>query len=1738
MSKLNHARNSSVASCDPSQERCVVPVASSTSGPAVLQRVAGAPAAYRRSRRGSFLVLVIGVLALISAFMVIYVAVGRADQQLSSAVQRKSVGLADSPDGNAGESSRDAVPEKFAKYVGQIIADDTVATFYYNQDVPAVRPDTGQPLTEIRLVREASDYPFTDWSRTSDALISSPGLYFDPIGTYRPELATLGTPPEVWKPSDPWLASSEPVWLNHEALNDPSSADEEYLLRKDWAQISNVAPDGVFLNLWNMRGTTANYVGNFNATHADMHKNVGLWDDKGAKTNTTDFGAAAKPLIPAYWTMRQRGAAMPVGAADGQPSSPNYRPYQWADADGDGIYDSRWIEMLDPRLDTGLDNENPRDVLGISGSLYRWVFATRIVDLSARVNVNTAGDSTSPPDAAGSYPVGLTPSDIDLRRLLGLEDAWLENQFAYEALAQSNVVNDDFKPQNYLGYTNSPSPLTSLIGNRAYLSIGHTIDRGTIASLADVNNPTDKARFGKDGDTTNGAKKRAEYYAANGQSVDGVVGSSGTNSSGLPVYQSTLRSPFGTTDLIELLSFNGVNDPSFTSTLESAAGGHYEGTSAATYEEFLRYSPLRDNRPLDVERLDVPDGNYTVARERQIYAALAIDVRKRLTTLSGARPIRNDEVPVVLDPQTNQFKVSADELSASELKLKSSVSANSSIHAYAKALVPMASDLRTWPANTADFPKYRTMNYGYRTPEVGLRMAAQLAVNLDALRSASAEPPMLTVSLWDDMENLLDGDEQANGDPKAWASRQYKWSSWIFDSNQGDIGSANMSKIAADSAGDKLCADAVNVYGVTPQPFITAAASYSIFTDSKGTDDTADHTTFQTGFPSGAPEVEIKGDRTAGAGGNSDYIGDIFAVQIVNPFSQSINLASDILFTPNDTTAANAAVWAKTRTRFDYYIEFAGRYYRLADWSNNGTPAITTDDGPIKMTLGPAESRVFFFTSLPVHELENRLRASQDTANGAVDIPPASDGDPARYIKEWLKVQMSGQSPSGLPVYVEQFDPKNGDPIPLTSGTVVDLTAVDPATPTGTAKTVRLWRAKRDTYVESLGTGNEKWDSTGENPADPSTYKDVPPQNLENDVMVDRLRDPEDGSTWNHPVKTGYNEVIGSHGWDWSSDPKELRNSRNNNRASGLTFTFAGLVSRRGDEKGKEIEKTGLLPAYCIESAFKSTNLANTSVRTYEIEAGYVKFDMELTQHDLTGGGKILYKEKDSAIGDADSWFGKQISGGPTVAANALFNSLGNAPSQWNVLDPSASGEQLQEGVAGIPKEPQHSRSLDSMRPLLWAKKLSGSPRATDPLLPLAIGSQFSFKAADLAPTTADELDQRWLTLSESWALALNFEYNNTILQSDSRWKLYYQFADSTPAANPPVFPVTDLGRLVIEPTYEDPTQPSAATQLLNAFVPFVDQNADGLFDRTAVGVREDLSLGLTPAMSVLEQFTSVPGLPSLKKAQLGTVNASTAPLAVLRVLPMLSPTPETTPGFQWWWTNQSSNNTRLDPSVDLAATIASYRDKAWVRRRPNPASASTPGNPVEFDDRDAAGKPLTDYSMDEDLNGRSGRSDITGLREQQGLLVAGEILGATRRFALPLDASVTVLPKDNSNIDFTGWDVDKMVTGGQSRVNSLEKGLSTLDYSDLNSVKNDYEIAEDKLLVPGAVLGTVTTRSDYFAVWFVVAGFKSTDVRGLGLTTPMVPSIQRRFVMVVDRSAVVKKGDKPRIVFFREVPM
>ncbi len=78
----------------------------------------------------------------------------------------------------------------------------------------------------------------------------------------------------------------------------------------------------------------------------------------------------------------------------------------------------------------------------------------------------------------------------------------------------------------------------------------------------------------------------------------------------------------------------------------------------------------------------------------------------------------------------------------------------------------------------------------------------------------------------------------------------------------------------------------------------------------------------------------------------------------------------------------------------------------------------------------------------------------------------------------------------------------------------------------------------------------------------------------------------------------------------------------------------------------------------------------------------------------------------------------------------------------------------------------------------------------------------------------------------------------------------------------------------------------------------------------------------------------------------------------------------------------------------------------------------------------------------------------------------------------------------------------------------------------------------DEQLVQLNAVLNSMSVRSDYFAVWFVVHGYKESDTQGLQPTDPLSPSFQARYLMILDRSNVTQKGDRPKVLAFVQLPM
>lgn len=428
----------------------------------------------------------------------------------------------------------------------------------------------------------------------------------------------------------------------------------------------------------------------------DSYRSPGLQGDPNATLTGMRVGDLSRQRAenrPRYailnrpwdWTCNQLGAfrsttesGSPYGVDDRE-----YMPYQWADADGDGFYDARWFELADIS-----DPNNPRSLIASNGRLRLFV-AARVMDLSALVNVNTASDFQFEPKryyqfpkgsdtntvnddeplkpiarpgddnvvqpAASSLPanwldykisvqdsymtpVGLTPADVDLQRLLRMSDV----AYAYEVNNMPAGYKDLPQPQtglnlpgDYSRYDPANNRRNEVIGNASYEAI---YNARVVDLPPDVRFDDPTLRVGNQPpftDTLAVAANRFNFYQNYGSRREP---GRNTLSGALNRY----GRPFDDSDELELRTFQGVNDPTRTSRLESVVAGRFQD-DPNTYD----LSPLRDNRPLSLEMAgrDVPSPDLTSttpaanSEYRKALLAAQIDARHVITTRNGSRPI-------------------------------------------------------------------------------------------------------------------------------------------------------------------------------------------------------------------------------------------------------------------------------------------------------------------------------------------------------------------------------------------------------------------------------------------------------------------------------------------------------------------------------------------------------------------------------------------------------------------------------------------------------------------------------------------------------------------------------------------------------------------------------------------------------------------------------------------------------------------------------------------------------------------------------------------------------------------------------------------------------------------------------------------------------------------------------------------------------------------------------------------
>ena len=1574
-------------------------------------------------RRGTVLLLIVGALAMAAVLTVAYVAIGRADRRTGSSLVV------------ANEFSE--VPDQFVGYVGGVLADDVLR-------LGELRSRSSLLSGSGRWRREGTDYPFTAWI---DDSTGTPGDLtfdlFDPAGAR----------------SDPWLASTMPTWFGPESSPDRSGSDptRNYLNTRDWDHITNVAPSGMFVNLVNLRNRFDARPGSGSNR---MSSDLTLFDGSGTPTSQLDVAGspAGDPEIPANFDSRQRGmfrAMIPDPMT--RPGDAEYLPNQYADADGDGFADSRWFEMVDLNTD-----ETFRSLINSSPDM-RYFFAARIVDLSALVNVNTATDFAGVPTLP--TPAGFTPADVDLRRLLTMRDAYDVYGVGYDGLLQptpSGGVDD---------YSRMDVGTSLEVGLSAYQALRVSIARGQVPGGRDIAalGFPDSYGFAKglpgsgEARAFNDANARADYYF-NAGSRD--LGTSYDDVSRL----SLLSGQFGADDQAELMARRTFNDPRNQSRLEQALGGRLFTA--------MNLSPVRDNRDDEFERDAIDDDGDGQADDKALLLK-QIDLRQYMTALSGARPIRAGHdlasagvgmppaggIEPPLDAQDTLGEIPDLMVDAVDL-LDDASGANPTKRArarrrllrlYADALLPYSDVPESWMGGASASPptaweQMRTLAYAHAGPELALRIAGHMTANMidaydrDAIPIAftdDASPTNgsgYTLILSDEYRSQLDSAVDMDGDgtpdfPYWNAARRL------------DLDQATGAQRIATSDTD-VFAPAVNVFGIEAQPFLTEVASFVVYTDTPSGlgGDGALPPAGSCASPSGEWKLV-----TGGPGGltqiiscpitidgnvditNSDFLFEMIAFQITNPFDRDIVLSNGS-GTPTGGQAISGGY---------YYVEFGGHDFMLADLDEplSGGTYDRSSASISGIRINAGETIVCYAMTQRRPDVFDRIAAASDQIAS----------DQADRLESWINRQLGAGTMRVINIPRIDFTAGTG-------ATYVD-TFNDLLPGSGDISVANLWRVVRDPTVES---GDENLPG--------------------NDRLVDRLRDPSTGGRTLDRTFPGNQRVAGTQ-----AGPDTGPGARRDN--TGFSITLWGSIRRPDTPTGGPDSKDQTFPAYCIERKGSiSSNIDDddgTGAVSPMLTAGqFVQSDpLSIGTRTLAGlfaqsGGQDLILTIDQ---EPDLKTTSPI--GPNLDGRA-FNEVAKA-------EPHLDDNRFRRSVGGV--------KVPTLRP-------------ADLLLPMGIGPfQNPF---------ASTQDDEWTTLGEALALAYHYDQGPTSDPTDPLWRLGdpNRLRSGFSMVGPPL-PALDLGHLVI----------GDYALFLNQ-----DQDSDLLFDPTRGDERA--GLGIPAALAILDQLNTLdPETGGLRRSIKGKININTAPLAVLRLLPMLSPTTEPlTSPFDWLG---GISPGLPDADSDIAAALLAYRDKARVLLRPSAVAAA--GFPsVSFQDRDSV-DPSAGVVFDPTPspsvapNGRLIFTGVEGIRERPGLGSVGEVLAVADRTRTAFSD-----PRQNpNNIDFLGYDrLDVDRVGIDSvRYDSTPGDASNDGLAD-DGIRDDFD---ERLAIANSLLNVISVRSDLYACWFIVHGYTRADVEGLtDDDEPLVPSFARRFLVIYDRSNVVEPGDQPRVVLMRELPV
>lgn len=1775
----------------------------------------GLPVRVRHGRRGSVIVLVVGVLALLAIVVLVYTSLGQTDRRASAALVSKV--------------RTDDVTRSAGEYIAQKIGTGSINTYYQQPGY-----NTANIPYATTLVRQSWTYPSTDYELVSSPISVVPGgggggpalsarefelRRFNPSGGIA-GLWTANDNPnrnlaDPRRASDPYLAAIEPSWRNAFNVwgNSTSGAVEYpgvgasgfakmYRYHRDWNHISNVAPDGRYVNLAWLRGNfnVPSGIGAGTNTYgltllpaqsmAQIDSNATPLTRGSSQAQIMANGGAADLNKPAHWSTYQLGMARLAKDTRYAAGDPRNLLNQWCDTDGDGILDARWQELVDASVLA--NNLIPTNLLP-SASGARYFIAARVVDLSGMANVNVGMDMEQPALAndLASNVIGLTPADFNLQSVLTYEDAYAFWGFGPETFGQPLAVNSAGNTSKYDRQASGESDPANTNGLRAgqagFASILDARLKGAPAGRGEtfVVNQIDPAFRGQqpssDAAGTNAAanfifptgtgpnapmnsESRELMYRLSAKDPFGGTVRKAAGAGNTLFYG--LANPFGMPDEKELRTFWTASDPGSTSRLESAVDGRFLASQS--------YCPLMSNRGLDASRdvrtavtgvLQNPHAGLMAAElaagwldQGIATRQLLTDARHQLTTYSGSRPLKQWDITGAASTNLSINEVRIDintlvdaALSDTAQPIDRVTAIGSLVSIGTRTLAPFSNLRDSWvPTNL----RSRSLAYGgVRTlvdsggaekdwegcaPELAIRAGAHWAVNLLSMRDSGDNPIAYTVRFDGSSAGLtaingaVDPQNQqqfffgmnpltstVNNTLKLWGPTSNLIDTVTQQPERSAIPLAYLSNTTTNPAGrGPNDATAINVFSITPQPFITQVSSFVMYGDRRadaGSDGQGVEWVLDPVVPQGARPDRVTIDPKVDVA-NGDFAIEIVAFQITNPFNKTINLSS--------TTVANGA--ALPDADFRYYLEFAGRNYKIAEFDAlNGNTARAVE-------LQPGQTRTFYI--IPQNPSFYTARF------GGIDGNITSDAETATLIQGFVNSQLSsGTGPTATnPVRIVAFDAQNGTPAAFNAADVGILypqsSAAAANPPADINHVARLWRTIRVDNETAIN----------------SVY---------NDQLVDRIRDPHPTSqqaSLNRRLAPGGGPggVIAVAGSRAGPDPVEVTAypgvSLGTLDNTGFSICYAGSF-RRPDNPGT-IEM-GVLPAYCIEAKSTLAELPTTD---------------PYARRQRQGGSSLNISESAIPTATLDrADFGGTVNAttfsvGNTTLKNLLQTGLVIIPST-KVNPDVRNGSPIRDADGGFNRDGTTPNRKFLERPIqLYVTPITATtgtnPEKAPPLRPadllMALGvGPYQEPLAQLSGTT-DRFDRRnidvqWTTLSEALALAL--DYDSAASEKHVEWNIGGPDSPAQNGVDRKVCSAFDRGHLRID-----------------AFTLFNDVNGNGKFDQSNAP-DPIIGRGIPAALGLLDEFRTTPW-GSATSSVFGQVNINTATRAVgASISPLLSPiagswaTIGTDPIYDTTTTPAQAN--------DIVGTLLAYRDKTLGYSRPYADNSGT-RIPADFHDgNDPNLGTNVDHANIYTASGRRKATQIIGIREQPGFQSIGEIMAATiardAEFFPNISGGTALTDAQRDDVSIDRYErlykkLDPRPDGADGSV-----GISSMLYLPTAAAAGTPRhpspakgLYEHKLAIANSVLSTLSTRSDVFCVYFVLNGYLPGDVEGLAafdtdqqgymaggfsdnpantpVVAPMVPSIQRRFMMIVDRSNVVTAGDKPRILMFEELPM